>query len=94
MSARQRKTIDHKCDRTKMVAKCEIFVNVTYNCIGICRNKHDCQTMNNDMIINVKENNMVVNCKIFVVSRYLEFCISGILEFQINQLMSHQSQTS
>ena len=36
----------HRCERTNMTAKCEMFMNFDEKLIGICQTKYDCQTRN------------------------------------------------
>ena len=65
---------NHRCESTNIIAKCEVFVNVSWNLIGICENKYWCQTGNTNVFINTKKKkkkkkpkaNMAIKCKIFV----------------------------
>ena len=36
----------HKCERTNMAAKHEMYMNGSKNFLGICKNKNGCQTKN------------------------------------------------
>ena len=44
MSSKQRIYKGHRYERTLMVAKCEIFMNLSKIFIGIAKNKYYCQT--------------------------------------------------